>query len=112
VVDITTQLSPFEIVCGFNPLIPLDLLPLPNTSLLRHKDGKYRAKFVKKLHEQLKVQIKMKNEDYAKCANKGSKRVVLKLTDWVCVHMRKRVLQNHCKLKVQPSNPKYKIYQK
>jgi len=38
VVHSTTQHSPFEIVYGFNPLTPLDLLPLPNTSLLKHKD--------------------------------------------------------------------------
>ena len=32
VVHSTTQLSPFEIVYGFNPLTPLDLLPLPDIS--------------------------------------------------------------------------------
>ncbi|XP_050916762.1 uncharacterized protein LOC127131922, partial [Lathyrus oleraceus] len=52
IVHSTTQHSPFEIVYGFNPLIPLDLLPLPNTSILKHKDGKAKAEFVRKLHEQ------------------------------------------------------------
>ena len=28
-VDSTTHYSPFEIVYGFNPLTPLDLIPLP-----------------------------------------------------------------------------------
>ena len=43
-------ISPFEIVYGFNPLTPLDLLPLlvnETTSL----DGKKKAEMVKKLHE-------------------------------------------------------------
>jgi len=30
VVNKTTNISPFEVVYGFNPLYPLDLLPLPN----------------------------------------------------------------------------------
>jgi len=30
VVHKTTNISPFEVVYGFNPLTPLDLLPLPN----------------------------------------------------------------------------------
>lgn len=57
---------------------------------------------MKKLHEQVKVQIKKKNEDYAKYANKGSKRVVFKHNDWVCVHMRKKRFSNQRKSKLQP----------
>ncbi|XP_042444031.1 uncharacterized protein LOC122029149, partial [Zingiber officinale] len=34
----TTQFSPFEIVYGFNPLTPLDLLPLPNISVHMRKE--------------------------------------------------------------------------
>jgi len=30
VVHKTTNASPFEVVYGFNPVTPLDLLPLPN----------------------------------------------------------------------------------
>ena len=43
-------MSPFEIVYGFNPLTPLDLLPL----LVNEKEslhGHQKAKMVKKLHE-------------------------------------------------------------
>ncbi|GKV06979.1 hypothetical protein SLEP1_g18793 [Rubroshorea leprosula] len=46
----TTNCSPFEVVYGFNPLTPLDLLPLPiaeRASL----DGKKKAQVVKQLHE-------------------------------------------------------------
>uniref|UniRef100_A0A2N9EFT8 Integrase catalytic domain-containing protein n=1 Tax=Fagus sylvatica TaxID=28930 RepID=A0A2N9EFT8_FAGSY len=46
----TTSYSPFEIVYGFNPLTPLDLMPLPidgRSSL----DGQKKAELVKSLHE-------------------------------------------------------------
>ena len=39
VVHSITQYSPFEVVYGFNPLTPLDLLPLPNISDFKHKDA-------------------------------------------------------------------------
>lgn len=61
VVHSTTKMSPFEVVYGFNPLTPLDLLPMPNNSLLKHKDGKEKVEFVKKMHEQVKLQIEKKN---------------------------------------------------
>ena len=63
-------ISPFEIVYGFNPLTPLDLLPLlvtETTSL----DGKKKAEMVKKLHESVRQHIEKKNEQYAIKANKG-----------------------------------------
>ena len=66
----TTNFSSFEIVYGFNPLTPLDLLPLPvneNTSF----DGRKKAEMVKKLHESVRQHIKKKNEQYATKANKG-----------------------------------------
>lgn len=68
----TTQYSPFEIVYGFNPLTLLDLLPLPNTSLLKHKDGKAKADFVRKLHEKVK-KFEKKNESYANMPTKEEK---------------------------------------
>uniref|UniRef100_A0A2N9G1L0 Integrase catalytic domain-containing protein n=1 Tax=Fagus sylvatica TaxID=28930 RepID=A0A2N9G1L0_FAGSY len=48
----TTSYSPFEIVYGFNPLTPLDLMPLPvdgRSSL----DGQKKAELVKSLHERV-----------------------------------------------------------
>ena len=46
----TTNFSPFEIVYGFNPLTPLDLLPLP-VNEMTSLDGQKKAEMVKKLHE-------------------------------------------------------------
>jgi hypothetical protein len=66
----TTSYSPFEIVYGFNPLTPLDLMPLPidgRSSL----DGQKKAELVKSLHERVRLQIAQKNERVASQANKG-----------------------------------------
>ena len=52
----TTKLSPFEIVYGFNPLTPLDLLPLPDISQFKDKFGQVKADYVKKMHEKFKSQ--------------------------------------------------------
>ncbi|KAL4323160.1 hypothetical protein GQ457_11G026100 [Hibiscus cannabinus] len=41
-----TNMSPFEVVYGFNPITPLDLLPLPQEHVIS-KDGKARADYVK-----------------------------------------------------------------
>ena len=52
----TTKFCPFEIVYGFKPTAPIDLLPLP---LQEHAnmDANNRAVFVKKLHEKAKENI-------------------------------------------------------
>ena len=76
----TTNFSPFEIVYAFNPLTPLELLPLPvneRTSL----DGQKKAKMVKKLHESVRQHIEKKNEQYATKANKGRQQVIFELSD-------------------------------
>ena len=84
----TTSFSPFEIVYGFNPLTPLDLIPLPideRASL----DGKQKAELVTSIHEKVRLQIEKRNEYYASQANKGRRRVTFQPGDWVWVHMRK-----------------------
>ena len=81
VVHSTTNCSPFEIVYGFNPLIPLDLLPMPNMSIFKHKDAHAKADYVRKLHEHVKAQTENKIESYAKKANKGRKEVVFEPSD-------------------------------
>ncbi|KAA3484961.1 Transposon Ty3-I Gag-Pol polyprotein [Gossypium australe] len=48
----TTKYSPFEIVYGFNPLTPLDLIPLPNDKLM-NLDAKRKAEYVKQLHQKV-----------------------------------------------------------
>ena len=52
----TTNMSPFEIVYGFNPLTPLDLLPLP-VNERESLDGHRKAEMVKKFHETVNLII-------------------------------------------------------
>jgi hypothetical protein len=97
----TTSYSLFKIVYGFNPLTPLDLMPLPidgRSSL----DGQKKAELVKSLHERVRLQIAQKNERVASQANKGRRRVIFKLGDWVWVHMRKERFPAHRKTKLHP----------
>ena len=97
----TTSYSPFEIVYGFNPLTPLDLLPLPineRASL----DGHKKVEMVKKLHESVRHHIEKKNEQYATKANKGRRQVILDPGDWVWVHMRKERFPARRRSKLQP----------
>ena len=51
-VHFTTNFSPFEIDFGFNPLTPLDLLPLP-VNEMTSLDGQKKAEMMKKLHEHI-----------------------------------------------------------
>ena len=97
----TTSYSPFEIVYGFNPLTPLDLMPLPvdgRSSL----DGQKKAESMKSLHERVRLQIAQKNERVASQANKGRRRVIFEPGDWVWVHMRKERFPAHRRTKLHP----------
>ena len=60
----------FEIVYAFNPLTPLDLLPLP-VSEMTSLNSEKKVEMVKKLHESVRKPIEKKNEQYATKANKG-----------------------------------------
>lgn len=84
----STKFSPFEIVYGFNPITPLDLISLPVSERL-NPDGQKKAEFVRNLHERVKVNIEKKNLQYTKQANKGRKKMVFEKGDWVWLHLRK-----------------------
>ncbi|KAL4375796.1 hypothetical protein GQ457_02G026700 [Hibiscus cannabinus] len=51
VVHYAANMSPFEVVYGYNPTTPLDMLPLPFEQVM-NRDGQSKAEFVKKLHQQ------------------------------------------------------------
>ena len=97
----STSFSPFEIVYGFNPLTPLDLIPLP-VSEISSLDGKKKAEMVKKIHEEARQHLMKKNEQYAAQANKGRKKVIFEPGDWVWVHMRKERFPSKRKSKLHP----------
>ena len=50
----TTSYSPFEIVYGFNPLTPLDLMPFSDDGR-NGLDGQKKADLVKSLHEKVRL---------------------------------------------------------
>lgn len=74
-------------------LIPLDLTPLVQDvlSLGRSK----RAEAMKKVHEKVRLHLENKNQDMARTASKGRKRIVLVPGDWVWVHLCKDRFPNH-----------------
>ena len=97
----TTHISPFEIVYGFNPLTPIDLIPLPLNKLVS-VDGSSRADLVKKLHKQVKERIEKQNVKVAKRVNRGRIQKVFQPEDWVWVHFRKERFPNQRKFKLSP----------
>ncbi|KAL4295672.1 hypothetical protein GQ457_12G014740 [Hibiscus cannabinus] len=96
-----TKFTPFEVVYGFNPLSPMDLLPLPIDQVL-HKDGKDKAEYVKKLHHKIKENIEKRTKQYEQQANKGRKKVTFEPGDWVWIHFRKERFPAQRKSKLSP----------
>ena len=64
--------SPFEVVYGVNPYMPLDLIPLPKDELV-HKDTNDKLKAMMKLHQQVREKIEAVNELYKQKSNKHRK---------------------------------------
>jgi len=61
--------------------LPNRLAYKSNPQETQHKDAQVKVEYVKRLYDQVKVQIAKKNEIYAKQANKNKKEVVLELGD-------------------------------
>jgi len=102
VVNSTTSHSPFEVVYGFNPLTPLDLLPIPILDDVLCKDGDEKASFKKNLHKDIKLRIEKKVCKYAELANKRRKALLFDVGDWVWLHLRKDRFPTQRKSKLMP----------
>ncbi|CAA7043940.1 unnamed protein product [Microthlaspi erraticum] len=96
-----SKFSPFEIVYGFKPISPLDLMPLPLSERLS-TDGKHKAETVRKIHEQARRNIEAKTKQYAQQANKGRKEVIFEVGDKVWIHLRKERFPAERKSKLMP----------
>jgi hypothetical protein len=95
------KFSPFEVVYGFNPCVPIDLVHIPideRTSM----DGIRKAELMKKLHEQVRLHIEEKTIKYAKQANNGRKMVRFEHGDLVWIHIRKGRFPSKHKSKLMP----------
>jgi hypothetical protein len=78
----TMKVSPFQVVYGFNPRAPIDLLPLPPSEMTCF-DASQRSEFILKMHEPTKLNIEKMNKKYRLAASKGCKEVKLKPGDLV-----------------------------
>jgi hypothetical protein len=83
-----TKVSPFQVVYGFNPHAPIDLLPLPTTECV-HIDAKECADFILKLHASTKENIEKMTEKYRLAGSQGRKEVKLEPDNLMWLHLRK-----------------------
>jgi len=81
VVNSTFSHTPFKVVYGFNPLTPLDLLPILVLEQMLYKDGFEKTTFIKKLHQHVKRKIERKVGKYVQHANKGCKEIIFEPED-------------------------------
>ncbi|KAK1629624.1 hypothetical protein QYE76_003939 [Lolium multiflorum] len=108
----TTELCPFEVVYGFKPITPLDLLPLPIHERVNMEASK-RADYVKKIHEKTKELIEKKGKSNAARMNKKRKEMLFKPGDLVWVHFRKDRFPKLRKSKLKPrGDGPYKVLAK
>ncbi len=97
----TTKLCPFEVVYGFVPRAPIDLLPLPST--VQHNfDATQRAEHILKLHATTKENIERMNAKYKIAGDKGRKHIVFDVGDLVWLHLRKDRFPDLRKSKLMP----------
>ncbi|KAK1611049.1 hypothetical protein QYE76_034722 [Lolium multiflorum] len=97
----TTESCPFEVVYGFKPITPLDLLHLPIHERVNMEASK-RADFVKKIHVKTKELIEKKGKSNAARMNKKRKEMLFKPGDLVWVHFRKDRFPKLRKSKLKP----------
>jgi hypothetical protein len=108
----TTKVSPFQVVYGFNPRAPIDLLHLPTTERV-HSDSKERADFILKLNASTKENIEKKTEKYRIVGSQGRREVKLEPGDLVWLHLRKDRFPDLRKSKLMPrAAGRYKILKK
>jgi hypothetical protein len=86
----TMKVSLFQVVYGFNPRAPIDLLPLPPSETTCF-DASQRSEFILKMHETTKLNIEKINEKYRIAASKGCNEVKLEPDDSVWLHLRKEL---------------------
>ena len=97
----TTKMCPFEIVYGFVPRTPIDLLPLPS-SVQHNLDATQRAEMILNLHKTTKDNIEHMNAKYKLAGDKGRKHVVFDVGDLVWLHLRKDRFPDLRKSKLMP----------
>ena len=107
-----TKHSPFEIVYGINPYVPIDLIALPKDSYV-HGDVRNQAETMVKIHKEVRGNIEKANEAYKKKANKRRKPRLFAPGDLVWVHLRKERFPGKRKHKLMPrADGPFKVLQR
>jgi hypothetical protein len=97
----TKKMCPFQIVYGFVPLAPIDLLPLP-LSVQNNLYATQHAELILKLHETTKENMKCMNAKYKIAGDRGRKHVLFEVGDLVWLHLHKDHFPDLCKSKLMP----------
>ncbi|KAK1561379.1 hypothetical protein QYE76_048204, partial [Lolium multiflorum] len=104
----TTKMCPFEIVYGFVPRAPIDLLPLPS-SVQNDLDATQRAELILKLHETTKDNIERMNAKYKIAGDRGRKHVVFDVGDLVLEKINDNAYKLELPAELGPVSPTFNI---
>ena len=96
-----TGLSPFQVVYGYNPRTPLDLVPISNPTKFSWEADK-RAKEIQDLHAKVRERIEKSNEQAKSYANKKRREAHFQPGDLVWIHLRKERFPSKRKSKLMP----------
>ena len=86
-VNRTTGKSPFEIVHGYQPNRPLDLIPLPVHARVS-EPAEHFAQHVRNLHKKIIQKIKISNDAYKKQADSRKRLKEFSVGDFVMIKLR------------------------
>jgi len=81
VIHSITQISPFEVVCDFNPLTLLDLFPLLNNDSMTNRSCLVKATFFRNLYKDVKAQIEKQMEKLDSNANSERNKILFQHGD-------------------------------
>ena len=108
----TTKMCPFQIVYGFLPHAPIDLVTLPSSEKLNF-EATTRAELMLKLHETTKENIERMNAKYKIAGDKGRKKLKFEPGDLVWLHLRKDRFPELRKSKLLPrADGPFKVLEK
>ncbi|XP_021759479.1 uncharacterized protein LOC110724369 [Chenopodium quinoa] len=98
----TTKYSPFEVVYGVNPYVPIDYISLPKDKFV-HGIAKEHIEFMIDVHKEVRKNIEKANESYKKQANKNLRNMKkFKVGDLVWIFLRKERFPKQRKHKLMP----------
>ena len=97
----STKMCPFQIVYGYIPRAPIDLISL-NAANAPHVDAAAHVEQMITIHEQTKQNIAATNAKNQVAGSKGRKHVTFEPGDMVWLHLRKDRFPTLCRSKLMP----------